>query len=537
MKASGRYEGYGMKSLRRDLIAGLIVGIVAIPLGMAFAIASGVKPQYGIYTTIVAGILISLLGGSKFQIGGPTGAFIPILLAVVLQYGYDKLLLAGVMAGVILVLMGLFKLGALIKFIPRPVTIGFTSGIAVVIFSGQIANFLGLTGLERHEHFWPNMREIARHLSSVNGYSVLTALISLAILLLLPKRFPKLPASLIALLVSGIVAAVFFDGRLATIGSTYGAIPSALPTFAIPYVSLDLMLEMLRPALLIALLGGFESLLSAVVADGMSGSRHNSNRELIGQGIANIVTPMFGGIPATGAIARTATNIRSGAASPLSGIIHGFVVLLTLVVFAPLASSIPLAAMAPILMVVAWNMSERKEFALVLKTRTGDSIVLAVTFALTVFTDLTTAVEAGLAIAVLLFVKRMSANLVVGKEDQDHPELLVYAIEGPLFFGTASRLGKMIMPEEPLRPKTLLLRMEKVPYIDSSGEYVISVILKTYKQSGVRVLVSGIRPQPESYLNKTGLARMIGRDHFFAQYEEAVRYALGKLDREDGAAG
>lgn len=538
MRAWGRYEGYGVQSLRRDLTAGLIVGIVAIPLGMAFAIASGVNPQYGIYTTIVAGILISLLGGSRFQIGGPTGAFIPILLAVVLEYGYDKLLLAGVMAGVILVVMGAFRLGALIKFIPRPVTIGFTAGIAVVIFSGQIANFLGLTGLERHEHFWPNMQEIARHLSSVNGYSVLTALISLAILLLLPKRFPRLPASLIALLVSGVVATLFFGGKVATIGSTYGAIPSALPTFAIPNLSPELMLEMLRPALLIALLGGFESLLSAVVADGMSGSRHNSNRELIGQGIANIVTPMFGGIPATGAIARTATNIRSGAASPLSGVIHGLVVLLTLVLFAPFASSIPLSAMAPILMVVAWNMSERKEFALIVKARTGDSLVMAVTFLLTVFTDLTTAVEAGLAIAVLLFVKEMCGNLAVAKEERDPSmqELLVYTIEGPLFFGTASGLGKLIMSESDVRPKLLLLRMENVPYIDSSGEYVLSVILKTYKRHGVPVLVSGIRPQPEAYLRKTGLDRILGKEHFFAHKDEAIRYALGKLGRDEAAA-
>jgi SulP family sulfate permease len=267
----------------------------------------------------------------------------------------------------------------------------------------------------------------------------------------------------------------------------------------------------------------------------MSGSRHNSNRELIGQGIANFITPLFGGIPATGAIARTATNIRSGAASPLSGVIHGFVVLLTLVLFAPFASAIPLSAMAPILMVVAWNMSERQEFALVLKTRTGDSIVLVVTFVLTVFTDLTTAVEAGLAIAVLLFVKRMSANLVVAKEEHGTPELLAFSVEGPLFFGTASRLGAMIMAEVPLRPKALLLCMEDGPYIDSSGEYVISVILRTYKQSGVLVLVSGIRPQPEAYLIQTGLARILGKDRFFAHKEEAVRYVLRELGRGEEA--
>lgn len=534
MKGSGRFEGYSLQGLRRDLVAGLIVGIVAIPLGMAFAIASGVKPQYGIYTTIVAGILISLLGGSRFQIGGPTGAFIPILLAIVLQYGYEKLLAAGMMAGLLLVLMGVFRLGGLIKFIPRPVTIGFTAGIAVVIFSGQIANFLGLTGLERHEHFWPNMQEIALHIGEMNLYSVVTALISLILLLLLPKRFPKLPASLIALLVSSLIAFFLFNGQVATIGSTYGAIPSALPTFAMPELSPELMLELLRPALLIALLGGFESLLSAVVADGMSGSRHNSNRELIGQGIANIVTPMFGGIPATGAIARTATNIRSGAVSPLSGVIHGVVVLLTLLAFAPLASAIPLAAMAPILMVVAWNMSERKEFALVLKTRTGDSVVLVVTFLLTVFADLTIAVEAGLAVAVLLFVKQMSASLAVVREAASPlPELLVYTVEGPLFFGTASRLGPLVITEAKKRPKALLLCMERVPYMDSSGEYVLSVILKTYKQNRITVLLSGVRPQPLAYLERTGLGDLIGKEHRFAERDEAFRYAAALLEQTE----
>lgn len=530
MKGTGRFEGYSLQGLRRDLVAGLIVGIVAIPLGMAFAIASGVKPQYGIYTTIVAGILISLLGGSRFQIGGPTGAFIPILLAIVLQYGYEKLLAAGMMAGLLLVLMGVFRLGGLIKFIPRPVTIGFTTGIAVVIFSGQIANFLGLTGLERHEHFWPNMREIGVHIGEINLYSIGTGLISLTLLLLIPRRFPKLPASLIALLVSSLVAFFLFNGQVATIGSTYGAIPSALPTFAMPELSLGLVLELIRPALLIALLGGFESLLSAVVADGMTGSRHNSNHELIGQGIANIVTPMFGGIPATGAIARTATNIRSGAVSPLSGVIHGVVVLLTLLAFAPLASAIPLAAMAPILMVVAWNMSERKEFGLVLKTRTGDSIVLVVTFLLTVFADLTIAVEAGLAVAVLLFVKRMSASLAVVREAASPlPELLVYAVEGPLFFGTASRLGPLVITEAKKRPKALLLCMERVPYVDSSGEYVLSVILKTYKQNRITVLLSGVGPQPLAYLERTGLTDLIGKDHLFSDRDEAIRYATALL--------
>lgn len=536
MKGTGRFEGYTFDSLRRDLIAGLIVGVVAIPLGMAFAIASGVSPQYGIYTTIVAGILISLFGGSKFQIGGPTGAFIPILAAIVLQYGYEKLLLAGVMAGAILIVMGFLRLGVLMKYIPRPVTIGFTSGIAVIIFSSQIANFLGLTGLERHENFWPNMMEVGTHLSSINVDSIIIAAISLAVLILLPKIVRKMPASLIALFVSSLAANLFFKGKVATIGSTYGDIPSTLPTFALPPVSFDLIVELIGPALLIALLGGIESLLSAVVADGMSGSRHNSNRELVGQGIANMVAPLFGGIPATGAIARTATNIRSGAASPMAGIVHGIVVLVVLLLFAPLASSIPLAAMAPILMVVAWNMSERKEFAHLLKARTSDSIVLVVTFLLTVFTNLTTAVEVGLALAILLFVKRMSTNLSVVKENEDSSSgLIVYSIEGPLFFGTASRLGKLMMTGDSRRPKTLVLRLEKVPYIDSSGEYVLSAILYSYRKSGVAVLVVGAGQQPKAHFKKTGLYDALGEDHFFEHAEEAIRYGLRRQEQHAAA--
>ncbi|MDF2960195.1 MAG: sodium-independent anion transporter, partial [Paenibacillus sp.] len=343
MKWSGRFEGYNIQSLRHDLLAGLVVGIVAIPLAMAFAIASGVKPQFGIYSTIVAGFLISMFGGSKLQIGGPTGAFIPILLGIVLQYGYENLLIAGILAGFILVLTGVFKLGVLIKFIPRPVTIGFTSGIAVIIFSGQIANFLGLRDLKSHEYFWSNMKEIAMHLTAINLYSIITALIGLAIILILPKFFPKIPASLFGLLVSSIIATIFFSGKVATIGSTYGAIPSTLPTFSVPQITFEKIKELLPPAFVIAMLGGIESLLSAVVADRMTGGRHNSNRELVGQGIANIITPLFGGIPATGAIARPATNLNPGAVSPGSGMVHGMVVLLILLLFAPFASLIPLA--------------------------------------------------------------------------------------------------------------------------------------------------------------------------------------------------
>lgn len=393
---NGRFQGYSLKSLKQDLISGIIVGIIAIPLGMAFAIASGVKPEYGLYTTIVAGVLISLFGGSKFQIGGPTGAFIPILFAIVMQYGYENLLIAGFMAGVILLLMGVFRLGRIIRFIPHPVITGFTAGIAIVIFTGQIANYLGLTNLPKHEKFLQNMKELVWHLTDTNLFSVGTACICLAFILLIPKWFPKIPGSLVGLFISTVIATLCFPDKISTIGSTYGAIPNRLPIIHLPSVTLEHILTLIKPALLIAMLGAIESLLSAVVADRMAGTEHNSNRELIGQGIANMATPLFGGIPATGAIARTAANIKSGAATPFSGVIHGVVVLLVLFLFAPYASSIPLASMAPILMVVAWNMSERKTFAQILRGKSMDSIVLLVTCLLTVLLDLTIAVGAGI---------------------------------------------------------------------------------------------------------------------------------------------
>ncbi|WNQ11301.1 SulP family inorganic anion transporter [Paenibacillus aurantius] len=536
MKGTGRFQRVHVQTLRHDLTAGLVVGVVAIPLAMAFAIASGVKPQYGIYSTIIAGFLISLLGGSRFQIGGPTGAFIPVLLGIVIQFGYEKLLIAGMLAGLILVLMGVFKLGVLIQYIPRPVTIGFTSGIAVIIFSGQISNFLGLRGLQSHESFWDNMKEIGMHLYAVNLYSILTALLSLAVILILPRFLPKIPASLIGLLVSSLMASLFFGGKVATIGSTFGAIPSSLPSLTLPTITIDNILELLPAALVIAMLGGIESLLSAVVADGMTGTRHNSNRELIGQGIANLITPLFGGIPATGAIARTATNIKNGAVSPVSGMVHGLVVLLVLLLLAPWASLIPLASMAPILMVVAWNMSERRDFAHVLKTRTSDSLVLVITFLLTVFTNLTTAVEAGLGLAVILFVKRMSDNLVVTKvlpdsHGHDCPQIHIYTIEGPLFFGTAHRFEKSIMDTIPLHPRILLLRMGKMPFMDSTGESNLASIVNHFNKSGGTVLISDIQPQPREYLKKTGLSERIGESQFFEHTGEAISAALERLDQ------
>ncbi|MCM3653678.1 SulP family inorganic anion transporter [Metabacillus litoralis] len=546
---TGRYNGYSLPNFQKDLLSGLVVGVIAIPLGMAFAIASGVKPEYGIYTTIIAGILISLFGGSRYQIGGPTGAFIPILFGIVMTYGYENLLIAGFFAGIILFLMGIFKLGSLIKFIPRPVTIGFTSGIAVIIFVGQIANFLGLTGVEKHETFLSNIREIIIHIHSINFYSVLTAGICLIAVLLTPKFSPKVPGPLIGLLFSTVIASIFYPNQIATIGSTFGEIPSALPHFKVPEMTFERVQQLIGPAFVIALLGGIESLLSAVVADGMTNSKHNSNRELIGQGIANMITPLFGGIPATGAIARTATNIKNGAVSPFSGMIHGIVVLLVLVLLAPYASSIPLASMAPILMVVAWNMSERHVFYHVLKTKTEDSLVLVVTFLLTVFVNLTVAVEIGLLLAVVLFTKRMSDITVTVKalpnpnnkhekmeskmvtDARDCPQISIYNVEGPLFFGAAQAFEHSIMNTINYKPRVLLLRMGKVPFMDTTGESYLSSIVKDFSKHGV-VLISGIKPQPKSVLVKTGLFEYIGEGRFFDRTGNAIDFALEHLNKD-----
>lgn len=538
MKWTGRYEGYGVSALRKDVISGLIVGIIAIPLGMAFAIAAGVKPEYGIYTTVVAGILISLLGGSRYQIGGPTGAFIPVLLAIVLQYGYDNLLIAGFMAGIILVLMGTLKLGAWIRFIPRPVTIGFTSGIAVIIFTGQIQNFLGLRGVQQHEYWLANLSEIAAHLTTLNSYSVITATVGLTAALLATRFLPKIPGSLLGLAASTAIAVLFFRGQVATIESSFGAIPHTLPRLHLPEITWERLRSLLYPAFVIAMLGGVESLLSAVVADRMTGTRHNSNRELIGQGIANMAAPLIGGIPATGAIARTATNIKSGAQSPIAGIVHGAVVLLVLIALAPYASGIPLAGMAPILMLVAWNMSERREFMHILSARTSDSAVLLLTFALTVLTNLTLSVAVGLGLSILLFVRRTSRSFNVSDVSEPPPSSLRHPscplirtlkIEGPLFFGTAHRLNGItdkMMDNGQQIPAMLLLQMSNVSDMDLTGESGLAHLIEDFRKSGGTVLVAGLSPQAMTVIKKTGLWDAIGEDRFFADVDQAMEYAV-----------
>lgn len=548
MLKDDRFHNLIKSDLRRDLIAGLTVGVVAIPLGMAFAIASGVKPEYGLYTTIIAGLLVALFGGSKYQVAGPTGAFIPILLAIVLQYGYEDLLIAGFLAGLMLIVLGLLKTGNLIKYIPRSVTIGFTAGIAVIIFTGQIQNFLGLEGIEKKEYFHENMLQIIHNLSTINFYSILTAVIGLLIVIYLPKYYPRIPTLLVALIIPTIITILFFPGKVPTIGTEFGGIKQSFPGIKIPKITIEKIVYLWQPAFVIAMLGGIESLLSAVVADGMTGSKHHSNRELIGQGIANVIAPLFGGIPATGAIARTATNIRAGAVSPISSIVQSVFVLLTLLLFAPFASYIPLASMAPILMFVAYNMSEHRSFTHILKLKSSDSLVLIVTFLLTVFVNLTVAVPVGLGLAMISFIKRMSEVLAVEKitpdieaNDKDGnqyicPQIATYTIHGPLFFGAADRFESIITRSLQEKPSVLILKMRHVSLIDVTGEANLASLILDYQNIGGTVLIAEIEQDPLKMLEMSGLSTVIGEEHFFDTTTEAINYALTLIDPNDCAS-
>ncbi|MDV6377038.1 SulP family inorganic anion transporter [Sporosarcina sp. GW1-11] len=523
-----RYLHYNAAGFRRDLIAGITVGIVAIPLGMAFAIASGVKPEYGLYTTIIAGLLVALLGGSRFQIAGPTGAFIPILLAIVLQYGYEDLLIAGFLAGVFLVIMGLLGVSNLIHFVPRSVTIGFTAGIAIIIFTGQFQNFFGLTGVEKKEFFHESMIEIVRNFHTVNTFSIMTAVIGLAVIFILPKIAPKIPLLLVALLIPTLCSILFFPGKVETIGTAFGGIPQHLPSFHFPDITLSKLVTLWQPALIIAALGAIESLLSAVVADGMKSDvpKHDSKKELMGQGIANIITPLFGGIPATGAIARTATNIGSGAVSPISGVIQSLFVLAFLLLFAPYASYIPLAAMAPILMYVAWNMSSRKAFVQILSLRSSDSLVLLTTFLLTIFLNLTIAVEVGILLAALSFLRKMSGSLEIKESklteveifklaDSTGKELIKYKVSGPLFFGTAKNFENRYYELLNVKQSTIILDLKNLTALDATGEAALSALLDEAQRKNKRLIFKKVPSDKMSLFKRSGLYEKIGKDNFF----------------------
>jgi SulP family sulfate permease len=511
-----------------NLVAGVIVGIVALPLAMAFAIASGAKPEQGLYTAIVAGLLTSLFGGSRLQIAGPTGAFIVILSGITAQYGIEGLQVATLMAGVMLLLMGLARLGGVIRYIPDPVIVGFTSGIAVIIFVGQWKDFLGLQPMESSDHFHEKLWQMMLAFPHLHLETALLGCATFAVLLISPRYFKRIPATLIAMIFAAVVQGFFNFEGVATIGSAFGGIPQSLPHFAPPSLTLSDMLNLIGPAFTIALLGAIESLLSAVVADGMAGTRHDSNQELIGQGIANIFSPLFGGFASTGAIARTATSIRNGATGPLAGIAHVVTLVAIVLLLAPLAVHIPLCGLAAILFVVAYNMSEVHRFTHMARTAPKpDVAVLLITFALTVFGDLVIAVNIGVLLAALLFMKRMSEAVSIELQSHEslreevadgnfslHPGTVVYMMEGPFFFGAAERL-ESTLERVHSHADTLVLRLGQVPFIDATGMQSLWDLLDVCKKNGTRLVLSEARPNVLEKLKRAGLLAQIGRENVF----------------------
>ena len=535
---------FSSRSLLPNIVAGVIVGVVALPLAMAFAIASGARPEQGIYTAIVGGAAVSILGGSRLQIAGPTGAFIAILSGITAKYGIAGLQVATLMAGVMLVLMGLARMGGVIKFIPAPVIVGFTSGIGVIIFVGQWQDFLGLPKVQG-EHFHEKLWHLMEVLPQFQPSTVALAVFSLVLVLYSPrlKVLSRVPGPLIAMVVATLLQAIFKFPGVATIGSAFGGIPMGLPSFSLPSTSFGEVLLLLGPAFTIAMLGAIESLLSAVVADGMGGTRHDSNQELVGQGIANMLTPLFGGFAATGAIARTATNIRNGGTSPLAGLVHAATLITVLLFFAPLASSIPLAALAAILFVVAWNMSEPKHFGFILaKAPTADRVILIITFLLTVFADLVVAVNVGVILSTLQFLRRMSESVVTSQVDakalkEELEELglselpiglLVYEIAGPMFFGAVGKFESALLGTH-TDPKILIVRLRDVPFMDITGLQTLSEVIGKLHARGVRVVLCEANERVRGKLQLAGVLGLIQERECCSTFTAALNYATTSL--------
>ncbi|WP_294983633.1 SulP family inorganic anion transporter [uncultured Fibrobacter sp.] len=540
-------RGYSKKCFVSDLMSGLIVGILALPLAIAFAIASGVGPEQGLYTAIIAGFAISFLGGSRFQIGGPTGAFIVIVYGIVSQYGYDGLASATLLAGILLIIFGLAKFGAIIKFIPFPVTVGFTAGIAIIIALGQVPNFFGLRFLAKDPaDAVGKIKLYASSLDTINIYAVIVGLVALAVCILWPKITTKVPGSLIAIIVATVMVKVLgWDDPITghgvvTIGMK-NHIPSGFPMPHLPNISLEMMQKVFQPALTIAILGAIESLLSAVVADGMTSTKHRSNTELFGQGVANILSPIFGGIPATGAIARTATNIRNGAVSPISGLVHAVVLLLIMLVLGKYAEMIPMAALAAVLFQVAFNMCGYRSFIKMFKAPKSDVAVMLVAFFLTVIIDLTVAIEVGVLLAAVLFIKRMSDVAEVEtvtealKEDDEeaaHNDLsrqvpkgvAVYELAGSLFFGAVDKF-KDTMARISDKPKILILRMRSVSSIDAAGIQMIEDLLNRCNREGTQLLLSGVHAQPVVALTRAGVLKQLGEENALGNIDAALNRA------------
>jgi SulP family sulfate permease len=533
-------EGYGWQQLRTDAIAGLTVAIVALPLAMALAIASGTTPEKGLYTAIVAGFLISALGGSRVQIGGPTAAFIPVVFSVIQNFGYGGLILCTLLAGLMLIGAGLLRLGALMKYMPQPVITGFTAGIAVSIFSSQIKDALGLRMGSVPAEFLPRWTAYFQHLHTVQPAAVALTVIGLALILVLRRWRPNWPGFLLALLVCTLVTTGFVLPA-ETIGSRFGALPSTLPVFDFPHIPFERTRELLPSSFTIAFLAGVESLLSAVVADGMTGGRHRSNAELVAQGVANCGSALFGGLPATGAIARTATNVRAGGRSPVSGILHAAFLLVFMLLLSPLMRYIPLAGLAAILLVVAWNISEVEAFRHTLSAPKGDRLVLLLTFFLTVLVDLTVAIEAGLVVAAFVFMFRMADAVEVnagtrpldenggGDAETDQRALLpkgveVFQINGPLFFGAANRLDNLL-DQFMSPPRVFILRMRLVPIIDASGVHALKTLAERCHRRDIVLIISGLQAQPKRVLAGMHLDEREGQLQFARDYPHALQLA------------
>ncbi|MFL6588695.1 MAG: SulP family inorganic anion transporter [Chthoniobacterales bacterium] len=532
------FRDYKRADFLADLGAGVTVGIIALPLAIGFGIASGVTPQQGLWTAIIAGLTVALLGGSRFQVAGPTGAFVPVLFATVAQHGYAGLALATLMAGVMLVALGGLKMGRLLKFFPYPVVAGFTSGIAVIIFCGQLNEFLGL-GQKMPEHVPQQVAVLFEHLRGVNPWSVTLGVLTLAIAYLWPRIDRRIPASIVAVGLAAIIAR-FAHLPVATIASRFGGIPAGLPGLHFPMLSLDVMRDLMGPAFTIAALGAIESLLSATVADGMAETRHDPNQELIGQGIANIVTPIFGGIAATGAIARTAANIRNGARSPVAAATHSIVLLIIALFAAPLVAYIPLAALSAILLAVAIRMAEAHTFRELWRGPRSDFAVMLAAFLLTVIFDLTTGVAAGMFMAIVLFLRQMESvsqvRLVTPESEpetsgshsmrgKDIPKgVVLYRIEGPLFFAAAENLD-MALRGSGGKPKVVIFRMRNVPAMDASGLHAFRVAIEKLHRDGVKIFFTAVQPQPMSVMFESGLVSWLGEHKFCADLDQALAAA------------
>jgi len=539
-------EGYTRQALKGDLAAGVIVGIVALPLSIALAIASGVRPEQGLYTAIIAGFLISALGGSRVQIGGPTGAFVVLVLEIVRRHGYDGLAVATMIAGILLIVMGISGLGSVIRFIPYPVTVGFTSGIALLIFSTQIPDFLGLAAGEWPSGFIERWIVYAGRLPEISPWALAMGVATILITLVWGRFSRTIPGSLVAIILTSL-AVYLADLPVATIETSLGAVPSSLPAFRLPSVNLAQLRELLSPAVSIALLAGIESLLSAVVADGMIGGRHRSDTELVAQGVANVICPLFGGIPATGAIARTATNVKNGGRTPIAGMVHSVTLLLILLFCAPWAALIPMATLAGILIVVAYNMSEWHLFLKVFRSTRSDIAVLVTTFALTLLVDLSVAIQVGVVLASLLFMLRMSSvtqaayvtdSLNGEAEDSDDAMSVsrrrvptgveIFEINGPFFFGAADRF-KDALGEVARRPRVLILRMRHVPVMDVTGLRALEDVVVRALREGTAVVLSGVGAQPRGLIERSGLAERVGTENVVNDIDQALERAAAEL--------